>query len=48
METDGVMIIGAGEVDAVDELQKNPAENIIRPGDYILEVNGKKSAIKMN
>ena len=46
METDGVMIIGAGEVDAVDELQKNPAENIIRPGDYILEVNGKKISDK--
>ena len=42
METDGVMIIGAGEVDAVDELLKNPAENIVRPGDYILEVNGRK------
>ncbi|MGI6006352.1 MAG: SpoIVB peptidase [Ruminococcus sp.] len=42
METEGVMIIDAGEIDAADEVTVRPAENIVKSGDYILEVNGKK------
>jgi stage IV sporulation protein B len=42
METEGVMIIDAGEIEAADEMQRKPAEHIVKPGDYILEVNGKE------
>ncbi|MCH1983760.1 SpoIVB peptidase [Ruminococcus sp. OA3] len=42
METDGVMIIDTGEVDAQDAMLNDPAKNIAKAGDYIMEVNGKK------
>ncbi len=40
METEGVMIIDAGEIEAADEMHTKPAEHIVKPGDYILAVNG--------
>jgi len=40
METQGVMIINAGEIIAADGLSYRPAEHIVQSGDYILEVNG--------
>lgn len=40
METQGVLVVDTGEVTDVEGLAENPAENIVKPGDYILEVNG--------
>jgi len=40
METNGVLIIDTGEVAAMDGINTRPAENIVRPGDYIMAVNG--------
>ena len=40
VETDGVMVLGTGEVVGKDGLNYTPAENIIYSGDYIVSVNG--------
>ncbi|MEF2879765.1 MAG: SpoIVB peptidase [Blautia sp.] len=40
METQGVLVVDTGEITDVEGLVENPAENIVKPGDYILEVNG--------
>ncbi len=40
VETDGVMVLGTGEVTGKDGMNYTPAENIIYSGDYIMAVNG--------
>lgn len=40
METNGVLIIDTGEIDAMDGITNRPADNIVKPGDYIMAVNG--------
>ena len=40
METEGVLIIGTGEVTGIDGLNYEPAYRIVQGGDYIQAVNG--------
>lgn len=40
METQGVLIVDTGEIVGEDGISREPAENIVKSGDYILEVNG--------
>ncbi len=41
METDGILIIGTGEVTGMDGLNYEPAYRIVQRGDYIQAVNGR-------
>ena len=41
METQGVLIVDTGEITNQSGVPQEPAANIVQPGDYILEVNGK-------
>ena len=41
METQGVLIVDTGEITNRNGMIQEPAANIVQPGDYILEVNGK-------
>ena len=41
METQGVLIVDTGEITDQNGMIQEPAANIVQPGDYILEVNGK-------
>ena len=40
INTDGVMVLGLGSVKSIDKKEYSPAENILKPGDMILEING--------
>lgn len=40
MKTEGVMIIGTGEVKGMDGMSYEPAYNLVHSGDYIEEING--------
>lgn len=40
MKTEGVMVIGTGEVKGMDGSSYEPAYNLVRSGDYIEQVNG--------
>lgn len=40
MKTEGVMVIGTGEVKGMDGMSYEPAYNLVRSGDYIEQVNG--------
>lgn len=40
METDGVMVLGTEKIRGVDGLNYEPADKVIRAGDYITEMNG--------
>ena len=42
VKTKGVLVIGTGEVTLADGTKESPAENIVKPGDYIMSVNGKE------
>lgn len=42
LETEGVYVVGTGQVEAADGLNYEPAYQIVQTGDYILAVNGKK------
>ncbi len=42
LETEGVYVVGTGEIEAEDGLSYEPAYQIVQTGDYILAVNGKK------
>lgn len=42
METDGVLIIDAGEIQMPDGSLQTPAENIVKAGDYIHKVDGQE------
>ena len=46
LETDGVYVVGTGEVDAADGLVCEPAYPAIQTGDYILAVNGRRIRTK--
>lgn len=40
VETEGILVIGAGEFIGVDGETYSPAKDILKSGDYILELNG--------
>ena len=42
IETEGVYVVGTGEVEAEDGLNYEPAYHVVESGDYILAVNGRK------
>lgn len=42
LETEGVYVVGTGEVEGADGLNYEPAYQVVRTGDYILAVNGKR------
>lgn len=42
LETDGVMILGTESIDAVDGMKYNPAEHLVKSGDYIVGINGRQ------
>lgn len=42
LETEGVYVVGTGEIEAEDGLNYEPAYQIVQTGDYILAVNGRK------
>lgn len=42
LETEGVYVVGTGEVQASDGLRYEPAAQAVQTGDYILAVNGKR------
>ena len=46
LETDGVLVIDTGTITGKDGRECCPAENIVRSGDYIQEVNGEKVSTK--
>lgn len=41
METQGILIVDTGEITDQKGVTREPAANIVQPGDYILEANGK-------
>ena len=42
LETEGVMVLGTGAVEGLDGNPEEPARNLVRAGDYILELDGRK------
>jgi stage IV sporulation protein B len=46
METEGVLIIDTGEIQSEDGTAKEPAKNIVQPGDYITAFNEQKISTK--
>ncbi len=42
IETDGVMVIDTGEITALDGSRIEPAQNIVKAGDYIIKVNNQE------
>ena len=46
METDGVLIIDTGEILSEGGETKEPAKNIVKPGDYIVALNDEKISRK--
>lgn len=42
LETDGVMILGTERIQSVDGMQYNPAEHLVKSGDYIVGINGRQ------
>lgn len=41
LETDGILIVGTGQVTALDGTVAEPAYGLVRSGDYILEADGR-------
>jgi len=46
LETEGVYVVGTGEVEALDGLSYEPAYQVVQAGDYILAVNGRRVSDK--
>ena len=46
LETEGVYVVGTGEVKSADGLNYEPAYQVVQSGDYILAVNGKRISDK--
>lgn len=46
METEGVLIIDTGEILSEDGMPREPAKNIVKPGDYIVAFNEQKVSTK--
>lgn len=42
LKTEGILVIGTGEVEGLDGQTHEPAEHIVQTGDYILGADGKK------
>ena len=42
LETDGVLVIGTQAIKGVDGIERNPVENVIKKGDYIVSINNEK------
>lgn len=42
LETDGVMVLGTESIDGVDGMKYNPAEHLVKSGDYIVGFNGQQ------
>ena len=42
METDGVLVLSTECMECVDGNEYEPAKNLVKPGDYIVELNGQK------
>lgn len=42
LETDGVMVLGTDEIKGMDGISYDPSKNLVRPGDYITEIDGHK------
>lgn len=40
VKTEGVLVIGVGEFNGPDGMSCAPSKNLLRPGDYIIRVNG--------
>lgn len=40
IETKGVMVLGNGTITGLDGMKHDPAQNIIKTGDYIIAING--------
>lgn len=46
LETEGVYVVGTGEVKSADGLNYEPAYQVVQSGDYILAVNGRRISDK--
>ena len=46
METDGVLVLSTDSIYGADGNQYEPAKNLVKSGDYIVKVNGKKTDTK--
>lgn len=46
IDTDGIMVLGIGEVTGIDNKRYMPCSNILKSGDLILSANGKKTINK--
>ncbi len=42
LNTDGILVLGSGSVTLENGTKVSPAENILRSGDYIIEMNGER------
>ena len=46
METDGVLVLSTECMECVDGNEYEPAKNLVKPGDYIVELNGEEIGSK--
>lgn len=46
VETDGLLVLGTGEICSLNGVDYSPAKNILKPGDYILAINDTKVSDK--
>ena len=46
LETDGVMVLGTETVTGIDGMDYEPAEHLVKSGDYIVAVNGEETEDK--
>lgn len=42
LTTDGVLVLGSGEVTTISGTTVEPSKNILKSGDYVVEINGKE------
>ena len=42
LETDGVMVLGTESITGIDGMKYNPAEHLVKSGDYIVKFNGQE------
>ena len=42
METDGMLVLSTECMECIDGNEYEPAKNLVKPGDYIVELNGKQ------
>ncbi len=48
METAGVLVIDTGEILSQDGQMQEPAKNLLKPGDYIIALNGQEISCKQD